>query len=410
MSPSPSITLLRKFFPLPMGLILACFILLLNISTCLAAPDRKAEKILIEQGIQKYRININKLQDGINQQQDQVQSSEQQEQSLLDELAQIDQKLQEQLDKLHDLEEQMAMQQELINTKKAELQKISSAKQTVQSHLQRRMKSYYKMGPIGIANVAFSTESMPRMLNFRDSFATLIDYDNQIIEMYRESIAELQQSKDTLDLEITVLDDFITLAREKQGAINNTKIEKETLLTQIKTQKNLHTQAIKEMERASDSLAASLEDLKQKNELFDQGFLLNKGTHPPPVGGKVIALFGQPRENRLGITGKSMGITISAPGTNRVKAIFEGEVRFAAYLRGYGNTIIVNHGYDYFSIFSRLEKLLKKEGDKVEQGDTIGLTGDTATVMDEGIYFEIRHGSTPQNPLDWLDKTGLILP
>ncbi len=409
MSLSATITQLEKHLIQSLPLALACLLLLHN-SDCLAAADRKADKQRIEQGIQNYRININKLQKGINQQQGQIALSEKHERNLLDELAQIDGRLQQQLDKLHGLEQQMATQQKMINTKEGELQVASASKQTVQLHLQKRIKSYYKMGTIGIANVAFSTESMPRMLNFRDSFTSLLDYDKQIIERYRESIAGLQQSKDALDLEKTVLDDFIALAKEKQQTINRVKREKETLLTQIKTQKELHNQAIKEMEKASDSLTASLDSLKKEDELFDQGFLLNKGNHPAPIHGKVIALFGQQRENRLGITGKTMGLTIVAPGMNRVDAIFEGEVSYADYLHGYGNTIIINHGYQYFSIISRLEKLLRKKGDKVEQGELIGLTGDTATLMDEGVYFEIRHGSTPLNPLDWLDKTGLILP
>jgi septal ring factor EnvC (AmiA/AmiB activator) len=400
-----------RYLPQSLGLLFACSILLLNISNSLAATtERTIEKMRLEQGIQKYRININKLQEGISQQQEQIESSELQERYILNELAQIDHRLQEQLDKLHDLEKQMAAQQELITIKETELQKASQSKQTVQKHLQRRMKSYYKMGTVGIANVVFSTESMPRMLNFRDSFAKLIDYDTRLIEMYRKSISGLQQSKDTLNLEKTVLDDFIALAKEKQETINSVKLEKEILLTQIKTQKELHNQAITEMVKANDSLTASLDSLKKENELFNQGFLQDKGKHPAPVHGKVIALFGEQRENRLGISGKSMGLTILAPGMNRVDAIFEGEVSYAGYLYGYGNTIIINHGYEYFSVISRLEKLLRKKGDKVEQGELIGLTGDTATIMDEGVYFEIRHGSTPLDPLEWLDKTGLILP
>ncbi len=405
-----TITVLRKSLALSICLTLACSIVLLTSPACLAVADRKAEKQRIEQGLQRYRININKLQDGISQKQELVQSSEKQERSLLTELTEIDHKLMAQLDKLHELKKQMAMQQELIATKEAELQQAVDSKQTVQNHLQERMKSYYKMGKIGIANVAFSAESMPRMLRFRDSFASLIDYDKQLINTYRKAITELQQSRKTLGLEETILDDFITLAHEKQEAINSTKHEKETLLTQIKTQKELHGLAIKEMEKATDSLAASLEALKQENELFDQGFLLNKGTHPAPVHGEITALFGQQRVNRLGITGKSMGLTILAPGMNRVDAIFDGEIRYADYLPGYGNTIIINHGYQYFTIISRLEKILRKKGDTVDQGDLIGLTGDTATLMDEGVYFEIRHGSTPLDPLEWLDETGLTMP
>ncbi|MCF8055336.1 MAG: peptidoglycan DD-metalloendopeptidase family protein [Desulfocapsa sp.] len=410
MSHLTAITQLKKFLVQSMGLILACSILLLNSSVGLAEDDRKIEKLRIEEGIDKYRININKLQDGISQKQDQIESSQKQERNLLEELAQIDHKLQEQKNKLDDLEKKMVLQQELITLKEVALEKLLKSKQTVQKHLQRRMKSYYKMGTIGIANVTFSTESIPLMLNFRDSFTSLINYDKQTLEEYRQSIAELQQSKDALAREKAVLGDFINQAREKQDGINRTKLEKEAFLTQTKTQKELLNRAIKEMEQATDSLVASLETLEKENKLFDQGFLLNKGKHPSPVHGKVIALFGQPRQNQLGIAGNNMGITILAPGMNRVAAIFDGEIRYASYLRGYGNTIIIDHGHKYFSVISRLEKLLKKKGDKVEQGDLIGLTGDTATLMGEGVYFEIRHDSTPQDPLDWLDKTGLILP
>ena len=79
-----------------------------------------------------------------------------------------------QLKKLQGFEEQVHEQEKLIATKEVELQQFIADKQNVQNHLQKRIKAYYKMGEIGIANVAFSTESMPGMLKFRDSFASLI--------------------------------------------------------------------------------------------------------------------------------------------------------------------------------------------------------------------------------------------
>ncbi|MBU1234721.1 MAG: peptidoglycan DD-metalloendopeptidase family protein [Proteobacteria bacterium] len=374
------------------------------------STDRKEKKQRIEKGIEGYRINIRKLQEGIKQQQDQVYFSEQEERNLLRELEQIDTGLLEQLAKLQDLEKQMEAQQDLTAIKESELHQALAEKQIVQNHLQKRIKAYYKMGKIGFANVAFSTDSLPRLLSFRDSFTNLIDYDKKLIDVFRNSIDELQKSRAMLNREQTVLDDFITMAKVKQEDINESKKEKEALLSQIKTQKLLHEQAVREMEKAADELSESLEALKKEDTLLDQGFLANKGKHPAPVQGEITALFGQKRENRLGITGKPTGITISAPGINKVQAIYEGTIAYASYLRGYGNTIIIDHGHNYFSIISRLEKLLKQKGEKVDQGELIALTGDTATLMDEGVYFEIRHGSTPEDPLLWLDTVGLTLP
>ncbi len=402
----------RKHFHPPLSILLVCSLVLpLVVSTHGSAKStRKSEKQRIEQGIQHYRINIKKLQQGIAGQQGKIQSSELDKQSLLEELAQIDFRLLTQLNKRLELEKQMATQQELIDKDTIELQASVNAKQNVQSHLQKRIKSYYKMGKIGAANVAFSTENLSQMLQFRESFAKLLAYDKSLINVYRKSIDELQRAQKTLELEKGVLNDFITIAKEEQAATNTIKLEKETLLSLIQTQQGLHEQAVIEMEKAADNLANSLEALKKKNETFDRGFLLDKGKHPAPVHGEILSLFGQERKNRLGVSSKTTGITIATRGVNKVHAIFEGEIRYASYLYGYGNTVIIDHGFQYFSVVSRLEKILTKEGKKVGQGDVIGLTGDTATLMEEGIYLEIRHGSKSLNPLEWIDKAGLILP
>ena len=397
----------NRLFLLTPALCGMCLLLLFSVSYASNKQSRKAEKEKIEKGIQTYRININKLQDGISLQKEFILSSKKKERNLLDELAKLDDTLQTQLQKLQALEEEMRKQQELIDNKEAEKRIAEGKKEKVQKHLQKRIKAFYKMGKIGVANVAFSSESLTNMLNFRDSFATLLEYDSDVIKKYREAITVLQQTKDTLTLEKSILDDFIHEARKKHDAVNETVQEKEALLAQIRTQKELHEQAVSEMEKAASALAASLDELKEKNRLFDQGFLMDKGKHPAPVKGDLLARFGEQRENRLGIKGKSSGITISCPGINRVQAIFEGEIRYASYLHGYGNTVIVDHGYQYFSVISRLEKILVQKGTKVAQGDLIGLTGDTATLMDEGIYVEIRHGSTPLDPLQWIDKKSL---
>jgi murein hydrolase activator len=386
------------------------FLILVLPSSSSARTDRKTEKQTIEKGIKKHRININKLQEGIASQKDQIKSSALQQRNLLDELALINARLLTQLKKLLHFEDQVTRQEELITLKGEELQELKVSKQNVQNHLNKRIRSYYKMGNIGIANVAFSTQSMPEMLKFREAFSELIDYDKTLLKEYRDSIDRLEQAQSTLNLEKGVLNDFIVIAREEQEAASKIKLEKKALFNQIKTQKELHQQAVKEMEKAADNLTNSLNKLKRKDKLFDQGFLLEKGKHPVPIKGKVIARFGEERKNRLGISGKTTGITIATQGINRVHAIFEGEVSYAAYLYGYGNTVIIDHGFQYFSITSRLDKLLVAKGDKIVQGDTIALTGDTATLMEEGIYLEIRQDSKPLDPLLWLDKNDLILP
>ncbi len=196
----------------------------------LSSAERKAKKQHIEKGIQGYRINIRKLQEGIVLQQAKVQSTEKDARNLIWELEQIDIELLEQLTKLQALEEQMAVQQELIRNKETELQQAVANKEAVKTHLQERIKAFYKMGKVGLANVAFSTESMPQLLSFRDSFSSLLAYDKSLIDTYRQSIVELQKSREALHLERIVLNDFITQETIEQARITETKNEKRTLL------------------------------------------------------------------------------------------------------------------------------------------------------------------------------------
>ena len=112
----------------------------------------------------------------------------------------------------------------------------------------------------------------------------------------------------------------------------------------------------------------------------------------------------------MGVESVSTGITLEAPDGTKVKAIFDGTVHYAGYLRGYGNTIIINHGYQYYSVISRAETLLKEEGDTVMTGEDIAVMGETATLVEEGLYFEIRHDTATLDPLLWLDKNKLSSP
>ena len=142
----------------------------------------------------------------------------------------------------------------------------------MQRHLQRRISSYYKMGNIGLLNVTFSAQTLPELLKFHDAYQSLIAYDQNVIAIYRKSIKNLEQASKTLNLEKSVLSDFIDRAVAEQKIIDATKKDKETLLLHIQTQTKLHQQAIEEMEKATAELSASLLALKTKEQASNRAF------------------------------------------------------------------------------------------------------------------------------------------
>jgi murein hydrolase activator len=399
----------RKMPPHPSLLLLIAVVAFLVFPVVSHGITGNEEKQNLETNINKYRININSLQEGIRLQHEEMEQSLSKERNLLAELENIDMRLQGQREKLNVLHEKMTVQQSLIGVKEKELTGVNAEKHGVQLHLQKRLSAYYRMGRIGLINVAFSAQTLPELLTFHDSFHSLIGYDQKLIETYRQSINEIEKVKAALTLEKIVLQEFITQEEGEKNQINSTRMEKEALLTHIRTQTKLHEKAIKEMEEAAGKLSASLMVMKKKEQMMAQGFLLNRGKLSAPVNGSIITLFNQEKTNVLGISSRSKGLTIKAPDGASVKAIFNGTVLFSGYFRGYGNTIIIDHGYQYYSIVSRVEKLLKNKGDSVSTGDIIALAGDTATLMEEGLYFEIRHETESLDPLQWLNKEKLSI-
>ena len=397
--------------PRPAGPLAACLLLciLTLLSTLSGAVAREAGR-KSKEGIETYRINIQRLQQGIATQQEQYLEAADQEKSLLQELEELDRRLAEQVDRLKTLEDRLSSQQALITVKEAELSAVRAEKDKVQLHLVKRISAYYRMGNIGLLNVIFSARTLPELLRFQDAFQTLIEYDQNVVAAYRKSIAELERVTRSLVLEKSVLSNFIAQSATEKDNIDATKEKKEQLLQHIRTQSKLHRQAITEMEHAATDLTASLLALKKKKEAGEQGFRQRKGALPPPVPGTVITAFDQTTTNALGITKKSEGIAIEAPIGTPVKAVFPGTVIHAGYLRGYGNTIIVHHGFQYYSISSRVEKILVAKGDEVDAGTVVGELGETATLIDRGLYFEIRHRSDSLDPMLWLNTRQLQPP
>ncbi len=359
-----------------------------------------------DKNISEFRGTIRQLQQGISEQENKITDTQISERNILSELEIFDTKLVTQQEKLDALEKKMQEQQENIDKEEKALSNIRSEKYRVEQHLQKRITAYYTMGDIGILNVTFSTKTLPEMLTFHDAFDVLIKYDQSVIKDYQDTIEKLVRVTAALDLEKSVLEDFINQTVYEKEVLQKTMLEKKSLLTHVRTQEKLHKQAIVEMQQASEQLSESIVSIKNKGQ-NEQGFLADKGNLPPPVDGILITLFHQEKTNKLGISNNSEGIELQAADGTKIVSVSDGEVVFTGYLRGYGNTVIIHHGFQYYTVTSRIEKILVKKQQKIKKEETIGLMGETATLFDEGLYFEIRHGRESLDPLLWLNPNRL---
>jgi septal ring factor EnvC (AmiA/AmiB activator) len=84
-----------------------------------------------------------------------------------------------------------------------------------------------------------------------------------------------------------------------------------------------------------------------------------------------------------------------------VKAVANGRVVFAEWMRGFGNLLIIDHGDSYLSIYGNNESLLKQVGEAVKGGETVATVGNSGGNLESGLYFELRHQGQPIDPMKW---------
>jgi murein DD-endopeptidase MepM/ murein hydrolase activator NlpD len=118
-----------------------------------------------------------------------------------------------------------------------------------------------------------------------------------------------------------------------------------------------------------------------------------------PVRGKVIAGYGAKTNGK-----SNDGINLAVPEGTPVKAAEDGVVAYSGNeLKGYGNLILVRHSNGYVTAYAHASELLVKRGDTIKRGQVIAKSGQSGEVGSPQLHFEIRKGSTPVDPLQFLN-------
>jgi lipoprotein NlpD len=125
---------------------------------------------------------------------------------------------------------------------------------------------------------------------------------------------------------------------------------------------------------------------------------LNKGVFIWPLKGKIITPFG------INNGFKNDGIDIAASTGSKVVAAYSGKVVFASDLKGYGNTIIIQHNDKYATVYANNKSMLVRKGAVVKTGELIAQAGNSSgvTTTIPHLHFQIRKENQPRNPLFYL--------
>lgn len=118
-----------------------------------------------------------------------------------------------------------------------------------------------------------------------------------------------------------------------------------------------------------------------------------------PVRGKVITSYGAKTNGK-----SNDGINLAVPEGTPVKAAEDGVVAYSGNeLKGYGNLVLIRHANGYVTAYAHASELLVKRGDTIKRGQVIAKSGQSGEVGSPQLHFEIRKGSNPVDPLQFLN-------
>ena len=120
-----------------------------------------------------------------------------------------------------------------------------------------------------------------------------------------------------------------------------------------------------------------------------------------PARGRVIAGYGAKTNGK-----QNDGINVAVPEGTPIKAAEDGVVAYSGNeLKDYGNLVLVRHSNGYVTAYAHASELMVKRGDTIKRGQTIAKSGQTGGVSSPQLHFEIRKGSSPVDPMQFLNGT-----
>lgn len=199
------------------------------------------------------------------------------------------------------------------------------------------------------------------------------------------------------------------------------KVEKDKLRKNLSGKEKQLQADLKAKEKASRKLQRKIEDIiareiKPKNKGTGKGtyaltpaekelsasFASNKGKLPWPIEkGMISETFGVHQHPVLkNVKTKNNGVDIATSPGEEARSIFDGKVVSVVTITTSNIAVIVKHG-EYFTVYSNLDEVFVKQGDKVNTKEKIGNVHTSLKNITE-LHFEVWKGKTLQNPASWI--------
>ncbi len=281
----------------------------------------------------------------------------------------------------------------------ARLQELEQRLQQRQQLLARRVRAAYQQGGASTVRVLLGSRDVHDLISRSYVLGRIARADSRLVLAIQQDKEEVAQTKAQLDKQAQQIAQLEAELAQQTYQLHQQTEAKRQILQDIAQDRMLKEQALDEWEEESRQIAAMLRAMEQTPSGRVRLARPFRGGFIRPVNGPIVSGFGMRYHPILKVDRMHNGVDIAAPHGTPIKAAADGEVIFAGYRRGYGNTIIIDHGGGIATLYAHCSALAVGEGTAVKQGQIIGYVGATGLATGPHLHFEVRRNGEPVNPL-----------
>jgi murein hydrolase activator len=379
-----------------------------RLSVCLLAAllfhALQLDAASVNKDLEGIKRKIERERQGINQ-------VRKKESSVLQALGKIERDLEKKTKELDTANSRLASILSEMQQKETEGERLKLSLDQRRELLVKRAFALYRWHRGGGSFVLFSGEVPLGVLLQRKRYleATVL-FDRELVQKLSDEATYQENVKRELEHKKKELDEQRRLLAKVQDSVRKDAERKKQLLASLRQEKEGRVGALKELEQAALRLQKMMDEMSRRSvgkpsELpAGAGLDAMKGKLDWPVRGEITGGFGKIRHPEFSAEVFRKGIDIEAPIGEEIRAVEKGRVVFAERFSGYGRMVIIDHGERYFSVYAHLSEIIKKIGDMVKRGETLGRVGDSDSLAGSRLYFEMRKDGKSIDPLPWFRK------
>ncbi|HEX2958667.1 MAG TPA: peptidoglycan DD-metalloendopeptidase family protein [Chitinispirillaceae bacterium] len=276
----------------------------------------------------------------------------------------------------------------------------------------KRLRIAYKQMAVNPMMILLESKNPVEFITRTRYLQEINRYDKRLMNEITTARQEIDQRSIRLQQQREELSELLASKKSEQKMMLDEEMLRKTMLTDVRSKKQLYTAMISELEEAQKQLNIIITTLQEKRKKAKKqlsssiimAFEKRKGKLAWPVEGKVVSPFGKIVHPVYKTVTMNNGIDIGASKGVSVRCVAPGTVIHTGWMRGLGQIVIVDHNGGYITVYAHLQEIAVRMDQTVDFGTRLGDVGDTGSMGDASLHFEIRKSTDAFNPSEWLEK------